>query len=49
MGYYTLMKMNKLHLQAITWINLNTEEKKPEPMNVLDNSIYIKYFLNRQN
>lgn len=33
MGHYTLMKMNKLHLHVITWINLHPEEKKPQKKN----------------
>lgn len=28
MAHYTLVKMNKFHQRAITWINLHPEEKK---------------------
>ena len=33
MAHYTLVKMNKFHQRAITWINLHPEEKKLQQKN----------------
>lgn len=33
MGHYTLVKMNKFHQHAITWINLHPKEKKLQQKN----------------